>query len=66
MKFYINENTHEIHKSTCKYAKDSKKYPHVIYLGSYKSSEEAVKAAIKKGYSKANGGHYCNPKTDTD
>ena len=66
MRFYINKITHEIHKSTCKYAKDSKKYPNVIFLGNYSSPEAAKKDALKRGFSGANGGYYCSPETDTD
>ncbi|MFK4784538.1 hypothetical protein [Fusobacterium sp. MFO224] len=65
MIFYINEKTHEIHRMTCTFV-DPDKYPNVIYLGNYSSSEKAVEDALKREYFKANGCAYCCSEIDTD
>lgn len=64
MTFYINNVTHEVHKSSCDYAKPTK-YPNIVYLGEYDYPYEAVAAAKKKGYHNADGCAYCCPKAHT-
>ncbi|MDP0488575.1 MAG: hypothetical protein Q7K48_08205 [Fusobacterium sp. JB021] len=65
MIFYINENTHEIHRLTCSFV-DPDKYPNVVYLGNYNSSEKAVIDALERSYYKANACTHCCSKTNVD
>lgn len=64
MRFYINENTYEVHKVTCDFV-DALKYPHVVYFGEYSSSKEAIDDALKKGFDDADGCLYCCPESHT-
>ncbi len=61
MVFYINQLTHEVHKSTCSYVG----YPNVIHLGIFDYPSEAVLYALKNGYSNADGCAYCCPQSHT-
>ena len=57
MKFYVNKDTHEVYRETCDYIN----YPHVIFLGVYDYSSQAVAAALRQGYSNGDGCSYCYP-----
>lgn len=61
MKFYINTNTHEVHKHFCKHVNN----PNLIELGHFNYPSEAVTAAKKAGYSNADGCAYCCPRMHT-
>jgi hypothetical protein len=58
--YYVNKNAqsngeHEVHKSGCSYMPSEE---HRIYLGSFRSFNDAIKEA-KKYYSNLNGCYYC-------
>lgn len=55
MKFYINTNTHEVHKHFCKHVNN----PNLIELGSFNCPSEAVTAAKSKGYGRADTCYHC-------
>lgn len=61
MNYYVNEDTHEVHRETCDYVS----YPHVIFLGIYDYPSQAVAAALREGYSNADGCAYCCPTCHT-
>jgi len=57
MLFYINTETHEVHRSDCVHLPTTNKK----FLGSYNSLKEAVKEA-KKSYSDADACGHCEQK----
>ncbi len=57
-KFYINKETHEVHKSSCDYANPTK-YPNIVYLGDFDYPSTAISYAKRNGYSNADGCYYC-------
>ena len=54
--YYINEQTHEVHKDGCSYF--PKNNP--IYLGPFSNCTDAVSKAIGMGFHQANGCYYCS------
>ncbi len=55
MTFYINTQTHEVHKSDC----DHKPTVNLSTLGSFNYPSEAIAYAKRSGYSNADGCYYC-------
>ncbi|HCA57799.1 MAG TPA: hypothetical protein DEP46_07450 [Blastocatellia bacterium] len=66
MDYYVNKNEqnngdHEVHISTCSWLPDTWNR---IYLGSFATCEEAVRAA-RNHYNQVNGCYYCSLRCHT-
>lgn len=55
--FYINTETHEIHKQTCKCTKSQ--HSNIKFIGTFASPSKAITSAKSQGYKEADGCYYC-------